>query len=86
MLTCEHSKTKLNKVKQQDMDNGTVQQPVLFSPVCTKERFSELTGLEVGVIQGQINNGHLPTVKIGRYRLINLVVLARECIEEGFDR
>lgn len=68
------------------MNNGVPQQPVLFAPVVTKERFAELTGLEVGVVQGQINNGHLPTVKIGRYRMINLVELVRECQEAGFER
>lgn len=68
------------------MNNGVPQQPVLFSPVVTKERFSELTGLEVGVIEGQVAKGHLPTVKIGRYRMINLVELVRECQEAGFER
>lgn len=48
-------------------------------PVITRERFAQLTGLEEGVIRGMIDKGYLPTVKIGRYRLINLTQLTREC-------
>jgi hypothetical protein len=49
-------------------------------PVVTKERFAEMSGLEVGVVRGMINRGHLPTVKIGRHRLVNLTELARRCL------
>lgn len=44
-------------------------------PVVTKERFAELSGLEVGVVRGMIDRGYLPTVKIGRHRMINLDAL-----------
>lgn len=55
----------------------------VFSPVVTKERFARLSGLTEGVIQGLIEKGHLPSVKIGRHRLINLVVLASDCGQEA---
>lgn len=48
-------------------------------PVMTKDRFSELSGLEPGVIRGMIDRGQLPTIKIGRHRLINVLALSREC-------
>lgn len=51
----------------------------VISPVVTKERFACLSGLTEGVIQGMIEKGHLPSVKIGRHRLINLVGLAAAC-------
>ena len=53
----------------------------VISPVVTKERFAHLSGLTEGVIQGMIEKGHLPSVKIGRHRLINLVCLAASCEE-----
>lgn len=50
-------------------------------PVMTQERFADLVGIDLGVLQNWVNRGYLPTIKIGRHRLINLVVLARECSE-----
>lgn len=52
---------------------------MVVSPVVTKDRFAELSGLAEGVIQGMIEKGHLPSVKIGRHRLINLVDLTQSC-------
>lgn len=68
------------------MDSPRVSQfqiPVsVISPVVTKARFALLSGLAEGVVQGMIEKGHLPTVKIGRHRLVNVVGLAMECIPE----
>jgi len=48
-------------------------------PVVTKERFAALSGLEVGVVRGMMDRGYLPTVKLGRHRMINLRVLSDRC-------
>lgn len=40
-----------------------------------EERFAELSGLTEGVVQGMIEKGHLPSIKFGRYRMINLARL-----------
>lgn len=48
-------------------------------PVMTRERFASWTGLEEGVLRGMIDKGHLPTLKLGRRRLINLIALAQLC-------
>lgn len=53
--------------------------PAIRFPVVTKERFAELSGLDVGVVRGMIDRGHLPTVKIGRHRLVNLAILHLRC-------
>lgn len=49
-------------------------------PVMERERFAALVGVEPGVVSGWIERGHVPTLKIGRYRLINLVALTREAL------
>lgn len=59
---------------------------LVSSPIATKERFSQLSGLEEGVIRGMIDKGHLPTVKIGKYRLINLALLQDELLREAWER
>lgn len=57
--------------------------PAIHFPVVTKERFAELSGLEVGMVRGMMDRGYLPTVKIGRHRLVNLAELRDRCIDDG---
>lgn len=47
-------------------------------PFMTRERFAALSGLEEGVLRGLIEKGHIPSVKLGRYRFVNLVALNRQ--------
>jgi len=54
----------------------------LSVPVMNKERFSELSGVPLGVIEGWVIRGYIPTVLIGKHRLINLVQLTQDCIEQ----
>lgn len=54
----------------------------VMTPVMTKERFAELVGVEVGVIRGMIDRNYLPTVKIGRHRLVNVAALQARCLRE----
>ena len=50
-------------------------------PLMTLERFSELSGLTVDTLYGHVRRGYLPTVKMGRYRLINLALLQTQCLQ-----
>jgi len=63
--------------------------PALHAPltnfvVVTLERFSEQTGLPIGVCLGMVNRGYIPTITIGRRRLINMVALSRELARKEF--
>lgn len=49
-------------------------------PVMERERFAALVGIDVGVVNGWIERGYVPTVKIGRHRLVNLAALTREAL------
>lgn len=53
----------------------------VLTPLVTKGLFSQITGLTEEVIRGMIDKGHLPTIKIGRRRLINLALLSKEALE-----
>ncbi|WP_173586031.1 hypothetical protein [Methylogaea oryzae] len=46
-----------------------------------RERFAELTGLYIGVIDGWTERTYLPTVLIGKHRLVNLVLVHKQCLE-----
>jgi hypothetical protein len=50
-------------------------------PVMTQEKFADKTGLRPDQVRGQVARGHLPSVKVGKLRMVNLVQLARTCLE-----
>lgn len=55
---------------------------LFFIPFMTPDKFAEAIGLSKGVVGGWIDQGYLPTAKIGRYRMINMVVLVSN-LKEG---
>ncbi len=55
------------------------------APLCTQEAFSQLLGTEdvtPDVVRGWVETATIPTVKIGRRRLVNLAQLTRD-LERG---
>jgi hypothetical protein len=50
----------------------------------TLEKFAEAVGLPPGVVLGHLNRGIIPTVTLGRRRLINVVALQRELGRKEF--
>ncbi|PXX98717.1 DNA-binding protein [Halomonas sp. LBP4] len=46
----------------------------------TIERFAELTGLPPDTVRGQLQQGNLPLIKVGRRRLVNVAMLTAECM------
>lgn len=55
-----------------------------FVGLMTLEKFAEAVGLPPGVVLGHLNRGILPTVTLGRRRLINVVALQRELARKEF--
>ena len=53
----------------------TIQVPTPQVPFMHPDKFAELIGLSSGVVGGWIDLGYVPTVKIGKYRLINMVAI-----------
>lgn len=51
-------------------------------PVMEREKFANLVGVDIGIVNGWIDRGHLPSIKIGKHRLVNLALLAKECLEK----
>lgn len=49
-------------------------------PVMSQERFAELTGLSEGQVRGMIEKGHLPSMKCGKPRMVNIARLSQEAI------
>jgi len=55
---------------------------LIVTPVMTQERFAQLSGLTEGQVRGQIEKGHLPSLKVGRVRLVNVAALSQDALEK----
>lgn len=53
--------------------------------ILTAERFADLVGLPVGVVEAQLDRRILPVFKIGKRRFVNLEALRQRVITEGSD-
>ncbi|MFS1526242.1 hypothetical protein ACL7TT_19440 [Microbulbifer sp. 2304DJ12-6] len=62
--------------------NEQLDPPPLKSPVSTQEQFAIDAGLTLPTVRGQVERGHLPTIKLGRYRFINMMKLAQRCLKD----
>lgn len=56
------------------------------TPIVTKAKFSEMSGLTEETLRGMIERGHLPTLKVGKHRMINVALLTKECLEQDYER
>jgi len=50
----------------------------LTVPVLHPDKFADSIGLSAGVVGGWIDQGYIPTVKVGRYRMVNLVKFVQQ--------
>lgn len=55
-------------------------------PVMEKSKFADLVGVDVGVVNGWIDKGYIPSMKLGKHRLVNIALLAEECMEQKDQR
>ena len=64
-----------------NMNDINIQSEISISiPIVTKRLFSKMSGLSEDSIRGMISRGYLPTIKVGRHRLINLAQLNKEAL------
>lgn len=50
-----------------------------FFPEVSVAEYAKGTGLTVDTVRGHIRLGHIPTIKRGKYRMVNMVALLNEC-------
>ncbi len=53
-------------------------------PYITKKLYSQLSGLSEDTVRGMVDRGHLPSVKIGKQRMVNVALLTREALESEY--
>lgn len=59
-----------------------MQKTIKYSPLVTNAEFASLVGVSEGVIDGWVKRDYVPTVKLGKYRLINIAKL-NSLLQEG---
>lgn len=55
-------------------------------PLMTVERFADAVGLRSEVVRGWVYADHIPTAKVGKYRLINIVALVSKLSSDEEER
>ncbi len=62
-----------------------VSSTVTAVPFLSRERFAAAVGVPVGVVVGWCNKGLVPTVLVGKYSLINVSLLQKQCLQKEFQ-
>lgn len=80
-------KNTLTKHRETTMDNQQVflNTPFFIPVPMTQEKFAEQVGLTTQAVRTQVCRGYLPTIKIGKRRLIDTVTLAARCLEKNHN-
>lgn len=52
---------------------------MLLTPLMTIDKYADSVGVTVDVVRGWQARGYLPTVRVGKYTLVNLLAIARVC-------
>jgi hypothetical protein len=69
------------------MDEETLNVPALpplqsLVPYMSKKRFAEIVGVELGVVDGWVDKGYIPSTKIGKHQLVNVARLWQKAMAE----
>lgn len=51
----------------------------------TRQKFADMIGLPVGVVNAWADRGYLPLYPLGRYSLVNLSLLHKQCLDKEFS-
>jgi len=54
--------------------------PLLTTPEMTMEKYAESVGVTKDTVDGWIKRGYLPSFKLGKYRMVNVMQRAIDCM------
>ncbi len=52
-------------------------------PEMTMEQYAQAVGVTKDTVDGWIKRGYLPSFKLGKYRMVNVMQRAIDCANEG---
>lgn len=85
-MSIEHRLTKTPTTT--DYRGATMEQqpitpaPAPVPPLMAWRKFAEWICVDEGVVKGWIESGYLPSVRIGKHRLVNITLLSKNLMEE----
>lgn len=53
-------------------------------PLMSRDTFARAIGIPVGVVIGWCERGYIPTISIGKYSLINVELVRKQCMSKEF--
>lgn len=56
--------------------------PPVSTPDMTMDQYAKICGVTKDVVRGWISKGYLPTIRRGKYTLINTMKLAQQNLQE----
>lgn len=78
---CKELLTISNKILSA-LDKGKEGNQVIVVPVMSIERFSSSCGISEDTVRGWVRKDCIPNFKVGKRRMINIVELQRQALEE----
>ena len=54
----------------------------ILAPEMTIEKYAEAVGVTPRVVRSWIERGYIPSVKVGKWRLVNVAQRTLECLDE----
>lgn len=51
-------------------------------PVMPRDQFADWIRVEPGIVLGWMNRGYIPTVMVGKHRLVNVVQYVRNLLDQ----
>jgi hypothetical protein len=54
-------------------------------PIIYWKHFATLIGLDEEVVRGMCEKRHLPVVRFGKYRFVNLALLTSQCLQKSSE-
>jgi len=64
------------------MENIDFKTLLVSPPVMPWREFADWVRMDVEVVENWVKRGYLPTVKIGRYRMVNVAQLTQSLLNE----
>ncbi|MBK1889961.1 hypothetical protein Undi14_07915 [Undibacterium sp. 14-3-2] len=59
--------------------------PPMSATLMSREKFADMIGIPVGVVIAWADRGYLPLYRIGKYSLINVALLHKQCLAREFS-
>jgi hypothetical protein len=56
-----------------------------MTPLITCQRYADLVGVDLEVVRGWVAKGYVPTIKVGKYSLVNLALINQRALAADFD-